>query len=923
MRPLHLTISAFGPYAGKVELDMSAFGTNGLYLITGDTGAGKTTIFDAICFALYGRASGKQRTSKMFRSKYAAPETPTFVRLRFACHDREYVIERNPDYERPKLRGSGMAKQTANAALTCPDGRVISKVSEVDSEIQAILGLEFEQFSRIAMIAQGDFMELLLANTDKRQKIFQRLFQTEYYEHFQKSLNEQSLELERQCRAAEEEVRQHLAALSWTEGDALGESLAEAKQGLLPQSELSALLDALCKGDETRYETDKRALDDARKALGDLEGRLAVACQTDKLQKELDLARKNLVEKKQTEKAAAEELAKCAEGTALLKEMEKNLAVLQGQLPRYDEMDRVERELIRHQSLCRQAEDERKKLETKREQVQRKLSDHCRRQEELSGADAQWERLEQREKQLAGERAELEALEELCKRCEAAEKSLRVSEEMLEEALRAMRQKDAEYTRISERFFMEQAGRLAQKLEVGQPCPVCGSVSHPHLAVLLEGAPTQAQLDEAKCEAENGRTKASECATAEKIAQKDLQMRQEMRDQAAAKCLAEETGTSLESRLTRAFVSNERARAELAEQKRQVESDREEKKLLEQTIGALREEVDGYTQKNIKATADFAEHQSAAQTQKENLDALRSQLPMESREKAQAEYDRLAEEIDRKAKAYDAARQACDRAKLDTAVLAKNCETLEKQLGSAEKVDAESLREEKEAAEAELALRQEKTNNSFARLRENSRIRDAVAQKAEKLAHDEQRRRWMKDLADTASGSGRLDGRDRLALETYVQITYFERILARANTRLMIMSSGQYELKRCETATDNRKQSGLELDVLDHYNGTRRSANTLSGGESFMASLSLALGMADEVQSSAGGVRLDAMFVDEGFGSLDEQTLRQAMRALASLADGERLVGIISHVAELRTTIERKIEVTKDRSGGSRARIVC
>lgn len=923
MRPLHLTISAFGPYAGKVELDMSAFGTNGLYLITGDTGAGKTTIFDAICYALYGRASGKQRTTKMLRSKYAAPEMPTYVKLRFSCRDREYVVERNPEYERPKLRGSGMGKQNAGATLICPDGRVISKVSEVDSEIQAILGLAFDQFSRIAMIAQGDFMELLLADTDERQKIFQRLFQTQYYESFQNSLNEQSKELERQCCAAEEEVRQQLAALSWAEDDALAESLAQARRGILPREELTALLDALCKADEARHEADKQALDEARRILGELEGRLAVASQTEKLQKELDLVRKNLAEKKQAEKAAEEELAKCAEGAAPLKEMEKSLAVLEGQLPRYDEMDKAERELRRRQKLLRQAEDERRELETKQEQAQKKLSNNSRRQEELSGTEAQWERLVQREKQLADEHTELEALEALCKQCDAAEKAWRASTEKLEQAQLTRDRKYAEYARISSRFFMEQAGLLAEKLEDGQPCPVCGSVSHPHPAVRSEASPTQAEVDQAERESNISHEKFSECGTAAAVALNKLQMKREERDQAAAKCLTEDTDAPLEGRLSRAFESNERARAELAEQKRQTESEREEKKLLEQTVTLLREELDGYTQKKAMTMAALAEHQSAAQAQKENLEALRSQLPMESREQAQAEYDRLAGEIKKKTKAYDAARQACEQAKLEAAGLEKSCETLEKQLGSAEKADADALRGEKEAAKAKLAMWQEATNNSFARLRENSRIRDAVTQKTEKLALDEQRRRWMKDLADTASGGGKHDGRDRLALETYVQITYFERILARANTRLMIMSSGQYELKRRETATDNRRLNGLELDVLDHYNGTRRSANTLSGGESFMASLSLALGMADEVQSSAGGIRLDTMFVDEGFGSLDEQTLRQAMQALARLADGSRLVGIISHVGELKSTIERKIEVTKDRSGGSRARIVC
>lgn len=466
MRPIKLILSAFGPYAGRVELPLDRLGQSGLYLITGDTGAGKTTIFDAITFALYGEASGGSREPSMLRSKYADPATPTEVTLTFVYAGREYTVRRSPEYTRPARRGAGLVAQAAEAELTCPDGRVITRLREVNQALCGILGVNRQQFSQIAMIAQGDFLRLLLADTRDRQAIFREIFKTGRYQTLQERLKAESAALRQQCDALRRSVEQSLGRVR----DAAGQPL----DGLPPEDALA-------------------------------------------------------------------------------------------------------------------------------------------RTETLLAADR------------------------------------------------------------------EQDAALADR------------------------------------------------------------------------------------------------RAELADRREQL---------------------------------------------------------------------RL-------------------------------------------------------------------------RLAGNAAARDEAGAALTQLTRLEARWGWLRALADTAGGS--LSGREKVMLETYVQTAYFDRIVARANTRFMVMSAGQYELQRCRTADNNRSQSGLELEVVDHYNGTVRSVRTLSGGESFLASLALALGLSDEVQSSAGGIRLDTMFVDEGFGSLDEQALQQALQALASLTGGNRLIGLISHVAELKDRIDRQIVITKQRAGGSTA----
>ena len=352
-----------------------------------------------------------------------------------------------------------------------------------------------------------------------------------------------------------------------------------------------------------------------------------------------------------------------------------------------------------------------------------------------------------------------------------------------------------------------------------------------------------------------------------------------------------------------------RAQAEINRREEINELLPEKNKALEsarETLNKLSDEVKAKTIENVSLEKRISE--------------LKKKLIFESKNEAENRILSLNEEAESIEKSYDEALKAVNANKEKLTSLKSAKAEIQKRLGNDTDIDLEKVRENKKLLEVRQAELDEKSKAVHSRITANKISLENINTRLAEIKKVEEKWRWMKALSNTANGN--ISGKEKIMLETYIQMTYFDRIISRANRRFLVMSSGQYELKRRTEAENNRSQSGLELDVIDHYNGTQRSVKTLSGGESFKASLSLALGLSDEIQSSAGGIRLDSMFVDEGFGSLDEESLSQAVKALSSLADGNRLVGIISHVGELKERIESQILVTKDKSGGSRAEII-
>ncbi|MBQ9429476.1 MAG: SMC family ATPase [Clostridia bacterium] len=920
MRPEKLTMSAFGPYAGKVTLDLTKLGQSGIYLITGDTGAGKTTIFDAITFALFGEASGQNRSPSMFRSKYAKPDMPTEVELEFTYGDKRYFIKRNPDYERPKSRGEGVTKENANAELHYPDGRVVTKVREVNNAVVEILGINRDQFTQIAMIAQGDFLKLLLASTDDRKKIFQKLFKTQNYAILQDRLKEETSKLESRYGEIKNSIRQYVGGIVC--GDDAMEALdvAKAKNGEMTSDEIVALLEKLLAADEKEWQSVEA--DKAKKQAELDEVKTKIAKAQDAATAKEDL-RKN-----EAEFAAASARKKPLEETLAAKQAEAEqaktftteAAKIQARLPEYDELAEKQNAFEKNRKLTAETEMQIAGIEKAIGEMSAGIKGLEEEAAALQNAGEEKIKLGQERQKRQEDREKLEKLSrEIDGALSLAAKfdgAVRVYLEKAETAERL----DAEHKTGTKLYLDAQAGILAETLQDGAPCPVCGSTAHPKIAVKPENVPDkdaldrlQTELNRANDDANRARAEAGGIKGA--LTEKEENVKREIAAQLGGMSI-EEAKTAIAEKQSAAFAEAAALDEKIAAAQKRVDRKTEIENLLPQKREALE------TAKSDQATrtSELAAKRAENELLQARIAALKANLAFESKTAAQSEIDALTAKAGAASAAYEKALAELSANNTLLASLLSAKEEIQKRIGDGAELDVETESERLQMLTENLSALGKKGNILFSRLSANRTSLDRIREQLDSIRQVEERWQWTKTLSDTANG--RLAGKEKIMLETYIQMAYFDRILRRANTRLMIMSGGQYDLTRRREPESSRGQSGLDLNVLDHYNGSERSVNTLSGGESFKASLSLALGLSEEIQSMAGGIKLDTMFVDEGFGSLDGESLAQAIKALLSLAESNRLVGIISHVGELKERIDKQIVVTKDKTGGSSVSIV-
>ncbi len=918
MRPIKLTMSAFGPYADHTVLELDRLGDRGIYLISGDTGAGKTTIFDAITYALYGEASGTTRDASMLRAKYAAAETPTEVELIFEYANKRYTVRRSPEYERESKRGSKMTTKRAEAELTLPDGSVITKMREVDAAIRNILGIDRTQFSQIAMIAQGDFLKLLLAPTDERIKIFRRIFNTEFYQKLQDELRSKTALVAKEHELLSVGVRQYIASLTG-EGETARIELEAARSSEMPIAEVMVLAERLITADTAERDTLQSQLDAVEKDLQAQSGILGQALEIAKNKAMLTDATEKLKHRSMelTSLTTLLESEKSKQGE--LDQLGERIAVLRAALVKYDELKQLTDE---QRSITHTFEKESKMLSVALAEVElRRKQQLLLEQEaaELKNAGEEKERLESARREIAARRdrltdckKELTAFDELSKKCTACR------EEYLRMQSRAQSLQLA-YLQLNKAFLDEQAGIIAETLKDGMPCPVCGSTEHPQPASKSSHAPNEAELKRAAEVCERAATDAAQKSAEAAALSGQLEEKKAAIDKLTAELfdsIPEDAASALDDAIkcsnTELSELEIKLKAELSRISRRDE--------LERLIPLSDAQIKKFERECQALTNSLSAQKSSLEAIAERIAKQSEGLEFESKPMAVAYIDEQAAQLRKRRNEFEAVQKAHADCSADVIGLTDSVSRLEKQLLDAPTIDTAAIEAQKNELIACKQALSDKITAATVRIETNTKAFDNIAKSSDKLSSVEHRIMWMRALSNTASGT--LSGREKIMLETYIQMTYFDRIIARANTRLMVMTSGQYELKRRTVSGQNRSQSGLELDVIDHYNGTERSVRTLSGGESFKASLSLALGLSDEVQSSAGGIKLDTMFVDEGFGSLDEVSLHQAIDALARLSDGSRLVGIISHVSELKARIDRQIIVTKDPAGGSRARIV-
>lgn len=1040
MKPLKIVMSAFGPYPDRVEVNLAPLGARGLFLITGPTGAGKTTIFDALAFALYGEASGSTRTVDSLRSDFADPQTKTYVELTFTHRQKTYIVTRNPRYARPKKSGEGLTTENADATLKLPGGQVIAGYREVNSQIVDLLGINYGQFKQIAMIAQGEFLQLLLADSKDRGEIFRRVFGTNLFQAAQNLLKERERQAKRRLEDRERAILQDISKISAADEEGelaqkIQDASIHAAEGILEELEtlirgdlatrktlqdeskslehqiarqievitngrhLSRAFEDLDKAQENlrllsaqegEHRKRKKTLEDGEKALYhvrpwerdfqrelkevlDLEARVLSPNQATKVQsKELETAEAAYKAERQREPQRDK--------------LSLDIGGLEKLLPQYDQVEVLDQNL-QHQKAAwntlaaslEALKEEKRDLTVEKATFTKELESLIDLELRVLGCEQEGELLRAKQRDLLNLRQILARLDELEAEYDRAQESFT----KMEAAFTAIH---GEFLTQESAFFQEQAGLLALSLKEDQPCPVCGSLVHPKKASLDPSAPSELELNQLKervARAREKRQEASEFAKTKGIEGREIKRQLSTSVHLLLPGLAPDPEKGQIAKLIEAAMEdNEQKQSDNTLRLRQLGTDLKRREELQNGLATIEQKLEACETQGIKKEEERADLTSAIAEQSGRVETLRASLEYGGRRQAQEvletwqdELDALRDAFQKAEKEYHTLRNKLER---NQALLADQEARLAQAIGDKDATEASyvetrvalgfpdedayrgalrtddelkelkefisSYEQEMQRAHLELERLAAATENKErpvlvllqkakddleakkqlvdqaiqelnTRLGINVPIAEAVEKGLGKIASDQREFLLISNLAKTACGE--LPGKQKLAFELYVQAFYFNQILGEANKRLRIMTNHRFELQRREDPVDLRSQTGLEIDVLDHYTGRVRSVKSLSGGESFKASLSLALGLSDVIQSVAGGVEIDTLFVDEGFGALDQESLEQAIQTLVGLAEGNRLIGIISHVSELKERIDRQIRIEKTVAGST------
>lgn len=932
MRPIELKMSAFGPFAGLTTLRLDALGTDGLYLITGDTGAGKTTIFDAIIYALYGEASGNIRTTDMLRSKYANADTATFVELTFVFKDKTYIVRRNPEYLRPSKRGEGrFTKESAKAQLTMPDKEVITGLVSVNNKIIEIIGLNKNQFSQIAMLPQGEFMRLLLADTKQRIEIFREIFDTEPYLLLQDRIKRDANELYRLVSDYKKSMAQYVADVYCDENSEYNQALINIKNdSQMSIKEILDIIDKIIAQDKSCADEYDKAIISIDKGIDQLNSKLTIAIQTERIKDDYKSALtqlNNLTE--EYENVYSIYKAEC-EKDSERNELSLNIEKSSEKLESYELLEKYKKDygkkLDKINNITQDIHEDTNSLNECIKQI-----DNCKKEAEiLKNTELEIEKLNSKISDIIKKKEGVEYLKDVFERKIKAVSQADEAKDRYMSAFAAYEEANNRYLKMEKAFFNEQAGIMAAALEEGQPCPVCGSVIHPVPAVAGDDAPTEMQLKKYKIYVEDKSKECSELSSQSGLLSGQAESMNNMFFSSIVNFNTqwkEALDNSSDDETIRVDIIQL-----LADLGKILDEAMLEKKNADENISKynnLIKMLSDYDKKveQLKDKINKSKNELAIlSTQNENMQKQISQLEKELGNKDIMQAKKLINDMKLKKvqldKAYEAAKKQYDEYTINIKTLKNRISDLQKQISHTDKqktpdIDIPMYQKQLEDMKKERLKLREKKNIVDIRIANNEKVYKSIERVNEKSEKSEKHYSWLRTLSDTVNGS--LSGKSRIKLETYVQMSFFDRIIMRANTRFMRLTDGQYELKRSDSKDNYKNQTGLELDIIDHYNGTIRSVKSLSGGEAFEASLSMALGMSDEIQSRSGGIQIDTMFIDEGFGSLDDESLSQAVKVLNSLSSSDRLIGIISHVSVLKDRIDKQIVVSKGKTGGSSA----
>lgn len=1044
MRPIKIVMSAFGSYAGIETIEFTDV-THGLFLVTGDTGSGKTTIFDAISYALYDRTSGGKRDGSMMRSQYASGDTETYVDFTFLYCEEHYRIRRNPEYIRRGKRNYAdgtprMTKESAGVELTLPDGTVYQgKKKEIDKKIEEIIGLDASQFTQITMIAQGDFLKLLHAESKERKRIFSKIFQTEFFFKVQEELREKTKELSGELEGNKKDMERELQRVEcmeksewkddWRAVSGVGATIRKETISLLScivkegkneekqqtermnclQEELGHINEFITQGEDTnRLLKAREAAEDTKKML-DKRDVYFKACrkkiEDGKRAEKVSIIYKRYEESKRNQEAAARELEHIGQRVAESKrravfvqekerligvqvqeeepEMQAQIMRIQDMLPRYSRLY----DLHKTVDAIREEKEETEKgyriLVEKSEAIQKHEKETIEFLEKESECTLKKERLEVEFVQLCTETESLSNLYERMNKLPEFQKSLEDSYKQLEEQTTSCKAASDGYEALYQAFLKEQAGILAKPLENGHPCPVCGALEHPQKAIVSDMAPEEADVKEAKRHRDSEGDKREQLSTVFQEAKKQVEVETHLITREGERVLGATFYTQDASSIRLLCEHNEK-------KKKEIEDRLAEYKKTECTLKRMAEKLQEIKltaenlQKEFRETEESVKKLEISLKQNETkMQLLAEQLTFISKEEAEKELKNRQEGLRQLRERYEkvvADVQACSgelREQLGRQIKVKENgkkeqeETIKFQKQYLEELRTQGFSDEKayldnkisiekvQGFEQELQMYTREVNENNGTLRalweqtqgkEPINLEDYLEQREEKMDRQKELRTQQMELFgrntknreayehlkhfmeesgelqekyELLSGlnktaNGGLSGSIKMDFETYVQRQYFKKIIVAANKRLSKMTSNEFILQCREVKNlGSQGQVGLDLDVYNMLSDATRDVKSLSGGESFMASLSMALGLSDIVQNTAGAIHLDTMFIDEGFGSLDDESRTRAIQILNELAGEKRLVGIISHVNELKEQIERKLVITKTEKGSS------
>lgn len=1054
MKPTRMTLSAFGPFSDLVELDLTQLDGQGLFLITGDTGAGKTTLFDAICFALYGEVSGPYRPVEHLRSDFAAPNAQTFVQLEFVHRGKPYTLKRNPAYERPKLRGSGTVKEKPDALLLLPGEPPVQGVRQVNAAVRELLGIDCPQFKQVCMIAQGEFMKLLNASTDDREGILRQVFATQKYQNLTNALQAAASDARKACETQNLLMLERFRQVDCPETSAQKEGIVELKRAdnpaLLPQ--MQAALAALLDEDKAELARLEPALEQARQALTEatrleeqakaaqgtrqhLEAKRdeltqlrakapemqqreeafrrseaalkqvkpladradGAAAAEAKARRELEALAPRLEQAQMTAEAASTRLEQAKAAQPEVEDLKQKLTLLEQQLPLYHQHQEAAKALAALEAQTKTAEADLNDAKLAAETSEQALGQTHRELDELKEIPLQLEQIRNRYKDLTGVKNALANWQTAAGAEQTADDDLHAAQQNYREKQDAFQQAEAHAAGLRRRLDDCRAGLLARDLSEGMPCPVCGAVHHPAPAALPAEPVTEADLKAAEDAREAARgekdqaMKAAEASNAEHKAAQEHTARQwklfaeHWQEQALIPPLPPEGPAPEPAQLAEALT---KALADCkAEGKRLRAQDDRRKKLegllpdQEEAARTEAEKRDNLRDVLAKLAADTASAKAKADQLAQGLEWPSEQAALNQKAAWEKRCEALQAEQTNAQAAYETAQEALNTLTAEkagkSAVLkekaaqtqasARELDEILHKLAFADRADYEAalcteeeLRSEREAldqhkhdlqtAEAAVAALEKEAANQpqpaapLPQLEERHRAADdevhklnqasstvgfrqksnqAIADALNRIAKESEQARHKADLLNYLYNTvkGKQAGKVNLSFEAYIQAYYFERVVEAANRRFEAMSEGRYLLRRRDDSVSISGKNALVLDVLDHYTGKLRPVSSLSGGESFKAALCLALGLSDVIQAGSGGVEIDALFVDEGFGTLDEASLDKALEVLLGLAGPGKMVGVISHVPELKDRITRQI-VLKKGPLGSTARIV-